>query len=270
MPDRVVQLEIRAEGLLVDAFSYKDALDSLLALLREVDRSISIEAGGSGHTLRWWIQSTHSSDPTIELLAESTRDDLDVSAQVIRTTLESLEILQKSAARPPRLTYTGLERCLDLSNIIRRDGVSEISLKADHRQVPVTEQLGSHVSEIIGQRIEVLGSVQGELEMVTLRSRRYFNVYNIITGKATKCYYPESLFERVREALGHEVTVRGILRSFAHEEGQEMTEITELQIIEEEGALPTPDDIRGILPNITGGRPAEQYLKERWRGQQPS
>lgn len=29
--------------------------------------------------------------------------------------------------------------------------------------------------------------------------------------------------------------------------------------------LPDAADIRGIMPNLTGGKPSEQYLKERWR-----
>ena len=30
--------------------------------------------------------------------------------------------------------------------------------------------------------------------------------------------------------------------------------------------LPTPDDVRGIMPDLTGGKSSEQYLKDRWRG----
>jgi len=51
--------------------------------------------------------------------------------------------------------------------------------------------------------------------------------------------------------------------SEAHEEGQEMTKVSKLA--ETEG-LPTPSDMRGLMPNLTEGKPSERYLKERWGG----
>jgi len=75
------------------------------------------------------------------------------------------------------------------------------------------------------------------------------------------------MFDQVRTALGREVVVKGLLRSFAHEEGREIAEITELTVLDEIGELPGPEHIRGIMPNLTGGRPSEEWLRERWGGQ---
>ena len=36
--------------------------------------------------------------------------------------------------------------------------------------------------------------------------------------------------------------------------------------VEEMEGLPTPSHIRGIMPNLTEGKPSERYLKERWGG----
>jgi hypothetical protein len=193
-------------------------------------------------------------------------EDIDVSPKVIQATLDALEILERRPLRPAVLSYAALERCLALGEIIRRDSIMTVSVRAQSREVRISEQLDAHVKEILGQKIEVLGSVQGELAMVTLRGRSYFNVYSLVTGKATRCYFDETVKEQVRQALGHVVSVRGVLRSFAREEGQEMTTITELRILPDEAQLPTPAEIRGIMPNLTGGKPSERYLKERWRG----
>jgi hypothetical protein len=267
MAESIVVLELQGRDALVDADSYRDALDSFLALLRELDATFTQQAGATSHSIKWFIHSLHTSNPTVELLAEPQLPDIDVTPMVIHATLDSLETLQRGPIRPENLTYAGLERCLHLGGIIRRDSIAEVTVKAYNREVRVTDQLDVHVRELIGQKIEVLGSVEGELEMVTLRGRRYFNVYSVVTGKATRCYFEDTMRERIRAALGHVVTVRGLIRSFAHDEGQEMIEIADLVVHPDEESLPAPEDIRGIWPDFTSGKPSERYLKERWRGE---
>ena len=41
---------------------------------------------------------------------------------------------------------------------------------------------------------------------------------------------------------------------------------SKIEIVDTE-SLPTPSDIRGILPDFTQGKPSERYLKERWGGE---
>lgn len=265
MPEPIIEFELQGRNVLVDAYSYKDALDAFLGLLHELDVSFTQQAGKSGSSIKWLIRSTHTSNPTIELLGELKLDDLDVSDKVIRAALDYLTILENRPVRPSGLTYAGLERCQNLGAIISRDTISAAYIRALNREVVVSEHLDINIRELMGQKIEVLGSIEGELSMVTLRGRSYFNVYSDVTGKATRCYFDTSMRERIREALGHFVFVKGLIRSFTHEEGQELVYIEDLQIIKEE-QLPTPEDIRGIMPNLTEGKPSERYLKERWSG----
>ena len=262
MAAATIRFELQGTDILVDAISYKNALDAVLGLLREIDGSITRRAGETGHSLRWFVNSTRTSNPMVEILAESTLPGADVASSVVDTTLDALETLQKGPNRPPHLSYVGLERCQDLSELIRRGGLSEITISSGRRDVLVTDRLGANVREVIGQKIEVLGSVEGTLEMITLRGRSYFSVYSVVTGKATRCYFQEQLMENARAALGRRVSVTGRLRSFPQEEGQDMTEITNIEVMPPEGTLPAPEDVRGILPKQN--KASEDYLRERW------
>ena len=257
----ILQIEVQPRETFVDAFTYNDLFGAFLSLFREVDASLTQEAGKRGYSLRWLVRSQHSSNPTIELLAESVFDDLDLSAPVIRYSQDSLDRLQQSAVRPLGLTYSALERCQKIGDLLHRDGVTEVIVSSDSRAVQVTEKLDVNVREIMGQKVEVAGSLEGELAMVTLRGRPYFNLYSLSTGRATRCHFNESLRESVREALGRIVVVKGLIRSFPHEEGQEIQDIGEMIIVQEE-ELPGPDDVLGIYPNLTEGKPSEQYLQE--------
>ena len=265
MAEPVIRFELHADGPLVEAPSYRNALDAFLGLLRELDRALTLQAGGAGQSIRWFIQRTATSDPSIDLLAEPTNPDLNVADQVLEGAIDSLLTLQETPSHPPILTYAGLEHCQELGRLIRSDGLAQILVSRNGRSVALTETLETNATELLGKREEVQGSVEGELEMVTLRGRRYFNVYSLATGKATRCYFDTNLFPTVKDALGKVVIVAGAIRSLPHEEGQEMINVTKIEIVEIEG-LPTPSDIRGILPNMTEGKPSERYLKERWGG----
>ncbi|MBI4305010.1 MAG: hypothetical protein HY678_01700 [Chloroflexi bacterium] len=263
MAESVIDLELQPKDTYVKAASYYDALGAFLALLREVDAVLTMQAGESGHKVVWLV---HLKNPTIPLIAESVDQDIDVTRKARDMVLSVLETLQDRPFLPSGLSYTALERAQDLSDVIARDGVSEVIIRAEDREVRVTDRLGVNVREIMGQKVEVLGSVEGELEMVTLRNRRYFNVYDALTGKATKCFFVEGLSDRVREALGRYVTVSGTIRTFARGEGREVTDIQDLQIIDPAQQLPGPSDVRGIWPRTADSPSAETYVKERWLG----
>lgn len=265
MAESVLRLELQASGPLVEAPSYRDALDSFLAILRELDRAYTRQAGGAGQSIRWFIHRTSSSDPTIDLLPESSAADINVTNQVIAGAVDSLMTLENGPTQPSFLTYAGLEHCQALGRLIRHDGLSQVVISTNGRSVNLTENLVTNVTELLGQRAETLGSVEGELEMVTLRGRRYFNVYSLLTGKATRCYFDVEQIPTIKDALGKVVIVAGLIRSLPHDESQEMTNLSKIELVETEG-LPTPSDVRGIMPNLTEGKPSERYLKERWGG----
>ena len=77
MPEPVIRIELQADGPLVEAPSYFDALDAFLGLLRELDRAFTRQAGGTGQSIRWFIHRTATSHPTIDLLAEPSTSDID-------------------------------------------------------------------------------------------------------------------------------------------------------------------------------------------------
>ncbi len=265
MPDTVIRIELQADGPLVEARSYRDALDELLGLLRELDRAFTRRAGGTGQSTRWFIQRTATSNPTIDLLAEPSTADVDVVDRTIKDALDSLNTLQHAPNLPPFLTYAGLVHCQALGRLVRSEGLAQMVVSSDSRIVTLTESLQIHATALLGQREETLGSVEGELKMVTLQGRQYFNVYSLTTGKATRCYFDADMLSTVKETLGKVVSVAGLIRSLPHEESQEMTNVRSLEVVEFDD-LPTPSDIRGIMPNLTEGKPSEDYLKERWGG----
>src|SRR4030065_2726303 len=88
MADFILSIELQGRQMLVDAFSYKDALDAFLGLLREIDSNLTLEAGGKGHSLRWLIRSLHTSNPTIELLPESIHEDIDIVPKAVNVVLD--------------------------------------------------------------------------------------------------------------------------------------------------------------------------------------
>ncbi len=97
--------------------------------------------------------------------------------------------------------------------------------------------------------------------MISLRgSSPHYNVYEALTKRPVSAKFDRAQLEEVRDALGRRVNVSGIIHRNAN--GEPITiERGELNLMREEEALPTVDDIAGIDPDYTGSRNSAEYVR---------
>ena len=89
------------------------------------------------------------------------------------------------------------------------------------------------------------GQVEGTIEMISIRDRYIFNLYEILTDKKIVCEFEERLLTDVREALGRRVLVYGEICRDGKSVKQVNVAKIHLRPFEED--LPGFDDIRGIF-----------------------
>lgn len=104
------------------------------------------------------------------------------------------------------------------------------------------------------------GAVEGRLEMVSLHpGRRRFHICHDLTGKAVPCSLPPELEPAVKASLGRRVIVSGVV-SYG-EKGHPLSVRSErLRILREDGELPSPEDLLGLAPDLTGDKSTEEYI----------
>lgn len=102
------------------------------------------------------------------------------------------------------------------------------------------------VDELIGGTCKSFSTVEGILQAVDLSRKPLFRIYDLLTNKSLRCYFPSDFLEKIQDALGKRVSVYGVIRS--REDGEKVSiEVQEMEIFPSEEELPSIEDIVGIL-----------------------
>jgi hypothetical protein len=218
------------------------------ALIREVGGAV---VDGDPDSVRWYVESITSASPIrFELRPEPATDAVAYSKmpEVVHAVAGGLAQLELHAERPPFFTDRALERAADLVDQLGR-GLPAIRVGNATAPVPLTARLKANVTEVLGERrfVESFGTVEGRLETVSVHDRRYFNVYDELTGERIECHFGGDLTPSdVGRAVGRRVAVTGLIRSRTTGEIVSV-QAEDLYVFPDPENLPSADDVLGIL-----------------------
>lgn len=89
------------------------------------------------------------------------------------------------------------------------------------------------------------GSVEGYLQMITVRDKYRFNLYEVLSDDRIECVFDPDLLEEVKESLNHRIVVYGII----HKQGDIIKQVVVERIHRRPDSkdLPGFAEIRGIF-----------------------
>ena len=251
-----VSVEGQAPELLVQPFL--DAVSNTLDILGDLDIAISLRGR---RTIRWSIGSLHYGRPTvITMQARPPASGRDVGPDVVRHYIDGLETLARGQELPAYFSEDALQAAKRLADLAR-DDARTITIRSDSRSFQVTQRISVNVDELINRFHVAEGSLEGVIEVVTLHEHTYFRIYDAIHGWGIPCYFGSDLLNEVREALGKRVSVSGLLRSDRLGKPETMR-VRSIRLFVDDEELPSVQQIRGIAKGMTGGKLAEDYLRE--------
>jgi hypothetical protein len=110
-------------------------------------------------------------------------------------------------------------------------------------------------------------SIDGELDLISVRGRPSFTIQEHGTGKRIRCVFPDDMMPVVKDALGRRAVVEGIVRFREDGTPISINNITSLEVRPE----PTRpiEELVGSIPNLTGGVSAVDYIRELRSGPEP-
>jgi hypothetical protein len=113
------------------------------------------------------------------------------------------------------------------------------------------------------RRQEILtawGSVDGELDVLSVRAQPYFVIYEHGINNQVRCSFPDEWTATVKELLGHRVIVEGHIRYRPDGSISSLSSATSIE------AVPEPRrkiaEFRGALPGISGQLSSMDYLRQ--------
>jgi len=225
-------------------------------IVADVDYAVTREKVGR----QWVVRDIHSSETqiTIHPLLD-TQGVVDVIAQGLRIVTSD-----DSYEPPPFFPIDTLDRLRKTKGLFqgRRERLRRIHCRADTTPVAIIDSsIGTKVDRILSKSYNVLGSLEGQLDAISVHGSRRFTIWDRVTGAPIRCRFPHEELDRILSLLGRRVLVAGRVRYYRNGTPQSISEITEIR--DRSPSENAPDVIFGSVPSdyITSGKDSVDYIR---------
>ena len=108
-----------------------------------------------------------------------------------------------------------------------------------------------------------IGSIEGTIKPNLYSFRGSFGLYQSASRKVVRCDFPETMRDEIEEALKkqHRVAVSGVISYNSLGEPLSVDVQKPLRILRRESELPTPAEMVGLAPDLTGHLDTEDYIE---------
>lgn len=194
-----------------------------------------------------WIISVEAGSARIFAEPEVTDEEyVEFVPRIIKAVENGAVSLESGSETPEFFSESSLEKMRDLASIVdgKRHEIDTVKIIVNGSTVNVSHHTYANVEDILGPKTSALGSVEGRLEMITLRGS-YMAVYDDLTDRRIRCYFTDQMLEEIKIALGKRVSVYGIV-SYRRDGEPVSVRVQEFKVLTRDG-LPTFEDVKGIL-----------------------
>jgi hypothetical protein len=243
--------------------AFIDSLRYFLGILRDFDATISKDRHG---TATWELVFLEQKSPPVVGVSPVLRHGKpDISDTVERQVIESTNHLTATGERNPFIVSdAALDKIEGLARKAKELGPHLIYVNPNGRpkqESTVTEKTLEKVQQITGVKYSAFGSITGELGEIFVHNKNEFRVWDEATGKPVRCKFetPEQE-QKIKDLLRSRVVVSGVINSNAI--GMPISMAMEALEPAIKRALPTIDEMRGLVEDFTGGKSLKEYLEE--------
>jgi len=266
MPPSTIALRLEGEEISAPVLVKK--IDAFLDLLREVDRSVTGETGGSGEdsrSVKWIVQSIHSGSPvTLTLRPEPLNDKAPASTgeRIIASVVTGLATVESDAPMEHLPRHFSLPVLEDVRDLVRHeaDGITGITVMTPDRTIALSSAANQNLHRFLAPAHKSHGSVEGTLQMVAAAGRRTrFSVRDRLSGRAIRCTVPRERQHEGLDAFDRPVIVEG--RVSVNERGDVLSiHMERVTVLPDDSDLPDVEGVAGVF-DLTLGKSVEEHLE---------
>ena len=220
-----------------------EALENALGVLR----GVQADCVGGNDDIRWEVIKTGMASPSQVTLSPQENEKSDHSGrEVLKSLLQGIELIERSAAVPPQFSGDTLEAVKKFVKEANEEGVTLAVGTNGKNMTTLTANTIRHIEEMIqGFRSYAdLTTIEGRLEMVSVHGGRKFWIWEILTERRIECVISEEQFATVVAMLDKRVAVTGQVKYKNH---VPMTiSVQSIKAMRDMADLPQPKDIGPI------------------------
>ncbi|MFW5868175.1 MAG: hypothetical protein ACOCX2_10190, partial [Armatimonadota bacterium] len=240
----------------VDAAVYARFLQDVLTCIRRVESRVRCEGEAP---VRFQIGKMHASAPTLTLTPVA-----QVAAhgrRVVSAYMRTVRQLEDESAHPQHADVPTLQSFRKLAGYLR-SGLAAIELRGHEESVNVTHCMERSVDRLLGMQIRSHGTLSGRLEYINAHEGLKCRIYPRIGPTYVECTFAQEMLPEIAAGLKRYVTVEGTLHYHGFEDFPHRIDATRVIVHPPEDELPGIDALWGLAPNVTAGRPVEEYIRE--------
>jgi len=229
---------------------FRQFLDDVAACLDRVQRRVTDQK------VRHRIVDLKTASATVTIEALTRNGDQRAAHQIYDTFTRTIAALETSGKVDPRLKADDLKAFRRLAEPVLR-GEKQVEVAG----TTLSTRFVANIDEKLGKIVHSKGTVKGRLEKLNLHGRSEFTLYPPIGRHAVTCVFPEALFQTVRRAIQHSVTVSGLLTYRGDSPYPERVRVDSIEIHPSDDELPTLSSLRGLLPDATSGKTSVKFVE---------
>jgi fructose 1,6-bisphosphatase len=261
-----IRLKIEGKPGEIELASFIGILSRASQILGGLDSAISERPHGA---LRWYIADLQIGSAVAVIESRPKTNEIDaerVATMVGSSFVDGLSVIERNVELPPYFSEQDLTRVKQIAGFLKRtasDGVDVAHLNGGVEPLQETtlrQDAGAKVNQLLRAPFQSIGSVAGQLEMISLHRTPKFNVYDVVTHKAVSCRFEPDRLEEITAALGKRVVVTGIVHRNAKGEPVRV-EKPGLRVLRPDAELPTVADLIGLAPDLTGQLSVDDHVR---------
>lgn len=180
--------------------------------------------------------------------------------EVVGTVLNGLRKLEAGVEeRPQHFPDQSLYAARRLVSMLN-DGITRITLRAGDQVIELSQRVQATVDALVRGVSEVLGSLEGRLEGLTVHGTRQAYLYQSGTNKRIECRFPSELLRDMLDNFTYRVQVVGLIHYTRHGEPASV-QVERIRRLGDRREGRSLTDLAGIDPDFTGGLSPEKYLE---------
>lgn len=258
-----LQLRIEGEQGQITLEAFVQVLNRARLVIEDIDSAVSEQPRGA---FEWVITdlAMGSAIAEVEPRPRLPQADERLGLVVGHNFVSGLDSIERGDEHlPPYFTDTGLGRVKWIAQTLGRAGIGPFHALLNGgvgASATITEQAAVNVARLVEPRSTAIGSVSGNLEMISVHGPARYNVYDALTRRAVRCTFPRERLEEVASALGRRVLVSGIVHRNQFGEPVKV-ERGQLGLLRSDAELPSTRDIAGLVPDLTGELASDEYVR---------
>ncbi len=259
----MAKLVVKLDGHLgeISATSFVRIIHYSLVILHDLDRRITEDRSG---TLKWVLSELGGSQPYVELDSHIIRNDVsDESLRIVDEFTQGIHHIQSEHKTPAWFSNDNVASVSKMVSTMARNGVRKVEYSPASSPTTLTAEDGPELNRLVGAKYHALGSIEGRIEVVSLRRRsRRFNITEERTQRSIRCNLTDDLEERVFQAMAERqrVVVSGVIAYNAKNEPISVKVKPPVRFLRQQPNLPTAVDLLGRDPDFTGQLSTEEFV----------